>query len=110
MRKAQQESMLLEKSIASLTSGFSSRVPPNADVASTVHDETKHSEASVSTMDLGSTLFNEPPMSASQQLLQSQAIQAALGHTQHENNFYWLEKYYQQEQNAAHEPNVSRQL
>lgn len=34
----------------------------------------------------------EDSFSFSQQLLQSQAIQAALGQTQHENNFYWLEK------------------
>ena len=78
--KTEQESIQLEKSIASLAG-----------------NRTDDGSPSISTMDLGSLLFGhsttEQPLSASQQLLQSQAIQAALGQTQHGNNFYWMEKY-----------------
>merc|ERR1711920_10273 len=86
----------MERSIAQ----FSSKLGSSNDVSSILASQMLRpgSNLNLSTLLGQSVAMGDQQVSMSQQLLQSQAIQNALGSTQNENNFYWLERYYQNQQ------------
>ena len=104
--KMQHESILLEQSMASLSARNSNRMFPGFGASVVLPEEssvvlpeiTQDKDASTlpsndaSAMGLNS-MFLGGSMTSSQ-LMQSTAIQAALGH-ESENKFYWMEKYHQ---------------